>query len=125
MGGKEKEKGRKEGEWTGEEGGKKSFAPSPSLEAFNEDRLTRSLTKELVAERGKVIVIIIIIIAACVQNLCSSLSFFFFDLVEELFTISDAFRSIARLVQRVEENFNGSNRRGSLEITVNLLYYLD
>lgn len=125
MGGKEKEKGRKEGEWTGEEGGKKSFAPSPSLEAFNEDRLTRSLTKELVAERGKVIVIIIIIIGACVQNLCSSLSFFFFDFVEELFTISDAFRSIARLVQRVEENFNGSNRRGSLEITVNLLYYLD
>lgn len=78
MGGKEKEKGRKEGEWTGEEGGKKSFAPSPSLEAFNEDRLTRSLTKELVAERGKVIVIIIIIIAACVQSLWVCASFFFF-----------------------------------------------
>ena len=90
--------------------GKKSFAPSPSLEAFNEDRLTRSLTKELVAERGKVIV---------------PFFFFFFGLVEELSTISDAFRSIARLVEGVEENFNGSNRRGSLEITVNLLYYLD
>ena len=58
--------------------GKKSFAPSPSLEAFNEDRLTRSLTKELVAERGKVIVIIIIIIAACIQ---SYVPFFFFFLV--------------------------------------------
>lgn len=104
--------------------GKKSFAPSPSLEAFNEDRLTRSLTKELVAERGKVIVIIIIIIAACVQSYVLFF-FFFFDLVEELSTISDAFRSIARLVEGVEENFNGSNRRGSLEITVNLLYYLD
>lgn len=103
--------------------GKKSFAPSPSLEAFNEDRLTRSLTKELVAERGKVIVIIIII-AACIQSYVPFF-FFFFGLVEELSTISDAFRSIARLVEGVEENFNGSNRRGSLEITVNLLYYLD
>lgn len=57
--------------------GKKSFAPSPFLEAFNEDRLTRSLTKELVAEREKVIVIIIII-AACIQ---SYVPFFFFFLV--------------------------------------------
>lgn len=60
---KRKENGRGEGKGRG-----KIFCTFSSLEAFNEDRLTRSLTKELVVEREKVIIITII----AVQSLCFS-----------------------------------------------------
>lgn len=97
--------------------GKKSFAPSPSLEAFNEDRLTRSLTKELVAERGKVIVIIIIIIAACVQNLCSSLSFFFLILLRNcsqflmpFVLLPGSFRELRKILTEIIDEDHSKSR---------------
>lgn len=97
--------------------GKKSFAPSPSLEAFNEDRLTRSLTKELVAERGKVIVIIIIIIAACVQNLCSNLSFFFLILLRNcsqflmpFVLLPGSFRELRKILTEIIDEDHSKSR---------------
>lgn len=76
------------------EGEGKIFCTFSSLEAFNEDRLTRSLTKELVAEREKVI--LIIIIAVCVQSY-GYVFFFFVILLRNCpyNTVSDAFRLLS------------------------------
>lgn len=79
------------------EGEGKIFCTFSSLEAFNEDRLTRSLTKELVAEREKVI--LIIIIAVCVQSLWLCV-FFLRDLVAEL-SIQYSFWCLSSVVRFV------------------------
>lgn len=78
------------------EGEGKIFCTFSSLEAFNEDRLTRSL-KELVAEREKVI--LIIIIAVCVQSLWLCV-FFLRDLVAEL-SIQYSFWCLSSVVRFV------------------------
>lgn len=89
------------------EGEGKIFCTFSSLEAFNEDRLTRSLTKELVAEREKVI--LIIIIAVCVQSLWLCV-FFLRDLVAELSIQYILMPFVFCQVRSVPgENFNRSN----------------